>query len=299
MVVNKALIFGITGQDGSFLADILKVKGYEVHGVVRSSASVTSRFIHCCNDKQVHQLIDELRPTEIYNLAGLTNTFNPYADIPKTIELNLTLPVNILSAIYNIDKTIKFFQASSVLMSGNADGSPTYPYGITKLAAHNFVKLYRDLGLFACAGIFYPHESERRGTGFLSKKVCSTIARIKLGSTEKLELGDLNQHRDWGYAKDYMEAVHLMMCTETPKDYVIGSGILTKTEDFVRYAFEYASLKFEDHVVQDTAQFRQKDFVIQQADIKEITADLNWTPTKTVHDIIQIMIDWELNNINK
>lgn len=289
------LIFGITGQDGSFMADLLKNRGYEVFGASRKIHSESNMYAYG-DSRSIRRIIQLTEPTEIYNFAGDSNTFDPFECLPRTINDNLTLPANILEAIRDIDPTIKFFQASSVLMFGNEDGSPTYPYGVTKLAAHNLVKMYREtFGIFACSGIFYPHESERRGEYFFSKKVCSAVARIAKGSEEKLELGDLTQKRDWGYAPDYMKAAYAMMQADNPKDYEIGSGMLSKTRDFVDYAFAYVGLDYEDHI-KLSGDKRKNDFTPEPANIEQLELDLGWISSVDVREMIEIMVDWELNN---
>lgn len=313
----KALIIGILGMDGSHMAELLHSKGYRVHGVVRPDTtkvrmdwlralvpSITFHTTNILHRVNLEGLICEVNPDVIYNFAGETNVFNAWDNVERTFELNGQLPQRILELIRRIGPSIKYFQASSCLIFGrdksglqNEDTpiSPIYPYGAAKAYADEMVKSYREqFGIFACSGILFPHESGRRGDGFFTKRVTSAVAKIKEGKQDKLELGDLSQMRDWTYSPDVCDAVHLMMQQKIPRDYVIGSGVLTKTEDFVRKCFTSVDLVYENHVVMNKGS-RSVDTEVMRADISKIKEDLRWEPRHNVDDIIKIMINEHLN----
>jgi GDPmannose 4,6-dehydratase len=286
MASKRAIIFGESGQDGSFMAELLADKGYEVYGINRE------------NVKHFPDIINKTKPDEIYNFAGVSDVLHPYKNLNEIFEINAKLPQQILEIIVRTNKHIKFFQASSALIFGRDKSGrqneqtpfqPMYPYGVAKLYAHNMVNEVRETyGIFACCGIFFNHESERRKDHFFSKKICKAAA-----TKSKVTVGSLDAVRDFGYAKDYIEAAYLMMQSDTPKDYVIGTGILTSLEDFARMAFEYAGLDYKDYVIQDKSLVRKKDTEILRANRTAIFDDLGWIPKVKVNELIKLMIDAE------
>lgn len=317
--MKKCLIFGVLGQDGSFMAELLHKKGYEIYGVIRiGSSEERKRWIESIvpnitlvvgdiSKKSIlTDMITSIMPNEIYNFAGYSNVINPWDDLDGIFEINSRVPQNILEIILKVDKSIKFFQASSCLIFGkdssgtqneNTSPNPIHPYGITKLYADNMVKEFREtFGLFACSGIFYTHESERRPDIFFSRKITKAIADIKDGADGKIKLGDLSSLRDYGYSPDYMEAVYMMMNHSRPIDYVIGTGSLISMEDFAKRCFAYANLDFHEHVTVDSNLFRKNDMMVMKADISKIRTELGWEHTHNVDDIIKIMIDNDMKN---
>lgn len=286
--MKTALITGISGQDGYYMAELLRSKGYEVHG--------TKGAID--NHGAIYSHIKIIRPDEIYNFAGHSNVFNPWEDINNVFNVNGKIPQYFLQSILDIDKSIKYFQASSCLIFGkNEDGvqneltptSPIHPYGIAKLYADNMVEEFRRVyGLFACSGILFNHESPRRGNDFFSKRICKAAA-----NGETIKVGNLDSFRDYGYAPDYMEAACLMMQNEEPMNYVIGTGKLTSMNDFAMKAFEYVGLNYENHLIIDEVLHRTNDTNILMADTDKIFKDLGWFAKTSVDQLIKIMIDHE------
>jgi GDPmannose 4,6-dehydratase len=299
MVENKRVICtGSNGQMGSYTTDLLKQQGYEVYGISMPMSK-----------DMLYAIILEYKPSCIFNYAGFSNTFTPYDNTQENIDTNLVLPKNLLEIIYEVDPSIRFFQASSCLVFGKDDSgmqnewttrNPTYAYGICKNAADQFVKLFREeKGLFACSGILFPTESPRRVEGFFTKKIASAVARIKQGSKEKVKVGDLTQLRDWSYAPDVAEAAVLMLQADKAQDYVIGSGVLTSTEDFVQRCFKYVGLNYKDHIEYDEKLHRKNDFDVMRADTTKIKTELGWKPTHSIDSIISAMVDAELNKLRK
>lgn len=319
---KRALITGILGQDGSYMAELLYNKGYEVSGVVGPNGDhirydwlrtlVPDVILYgedLTNKFAVEDIIIETDPDEIYNFAGYSNVFNPWNDMDDVMNINAKIPQNILESIVKIKTHIKFFQASSCLIFGKDEcedqdedtaPSPLYPYGITKLYADYMVKEFRDtFGVFACSGIFFPHESERRSENFFTRKVTKAVARIKNGSDEKLKLGDISAMRDYGYAPDYMEAVYLMMTADQPQDYVIGSGRLSSVKEFLVKSFNAADLDYREYIQVDDSLSRKKDVTSLRADITKIETNLNWTPTHSIDDIVSKMVDYDIKNYER
>lgn len=284
MANKKAIILGGYGQDGSFMHELLVKKGYNV-------------FI-IGNDRpyDIHFHITLVQPDEIYNFAGVSNVINPYKSLNEVFEINAKLPQQILEAIYKVNKNIKYFQASSALIFGkdksgyqNEETSynPIYPYGAAKLYATNITKMFRDdLGLFACSGIFFPHESERRGEHFFTKKITHAAA-----TKTKVVVGSLKAKRDFGYAPDYVEAAYLMLQNNIPTDYCIGTGELTSIEDFAKKSFDYVGLNYKDYVKVDESKTRINEAEILCANISKIKDEIGWKPTKNIDEIIHKMID--------
>lgn len=310
---KKALITGGLGQDGSYMAELLLSKGYDVCCLVRHYSSPPPEngidYPRCdlLNKKQLSDLIIAIQPDEIYNFAGVSNVFNAWDQLDYLFALNVGVPQHILETIKTHLPQTKFFQASSCLIFGR-DGSglqnettpanPIHPYGASKQYIDSLVKEFRTVfGLFACSGILFSHESERRGADFFSKKVISTVARIKSGSNEKLKVGNLGAYRDYSYAPDVVEAAFMMLQNKKPVDYVIGSGRLITMEKFVEKAFEQAGLKYKDHIEFDPTLFRANDTKVLKADIRKITTELGWTPKHSIDQIIEKMGDYELEKL--
>lgn len=279
---KKALVIGSSGQDGSYMSDLLLSKGYDV--------------IPCTREDNVFHLIEFMKPDEVYNFASSSNVFNPWENIDYVFETDGRLPQRLLECILKHSPTTKYFQASSCLVFGrNTDGiqneitpaNPIHPYGTAKLYADNMVNEFRRVhGLFACSGIFFNHESPRRGDKFFSKKVTTAAAK-----GEKIKLGRLDALRDMGYAPDFVEAAYLMLQNEKPTDYIIGTGNLNELTNICRLAYSYAGLDWEDFVEYDKALDRTHDTSILKADITKIRTELGWEPKHSAYDVIKIMID--------
>ena len=313
-ISKKSLILGILGQDGSFLAELLASKSHEVHGIVKVDTeqeriawilslvpNVKIHSVDILNKSELSDIIKSIHPDHIYNFAGFSNVFNAWENVDKVLDLNARVPQHILEIINSFDKSIRFFQASSCLKFGyDTTGfqneltppSPIYPYGISKLYADNMVSEFRKIfGLFCCSGILFPHESERRGNYFFTKKIAIGAVDIKNGSQQKLKLGNLSSYRDYTYAKDVVEAAYLMLNAKYPIDYVIGSGEVISMRSFAKKAFEYVGLDYMDHVASDESLYRKNDIHPLCADTSRIKHDLGWKPTKSADEIIKIMID--------
>lgn len=283
MANKKAMIFGVAGQDGSFMAQLLAAKGYAIYGILKDLPA------------SVYSLISSAHIDEIYNFAGISNVINPYEKLDEIFEVNAKLPQQILEAIVQVDKKIKFFQASSSLIFGRDESrsqneltpfAPMYPYGCAKLYAHNMVNEFRETyGLFACCGIFYNHESERRKEHFFSRKICKAAAKKQM-----VVVGNLDSLRDFGYAKDYMEAAYLMMQAKGPKDYVIGTGKLISMREFAKKAFDYVGLDYSEYVIEEESLKRINDTNVLCADATKIKLDLGWEAKTSIDEMIKIMI---------
>lgn len=317
----NVIILGVLGQIGSSLAELLYSKGYQIHGIVRENTSqeriewikslVPSMVIYKIDILKTVELSETIRfikPECVYNLAGYTNTFSPWENIDSIMDLNARVPQHILEIIVNTDKNIKYFQASSCLVFGKDKSglqneatprSPLYVYGASKNYADNILQSFRDnFGVFACSGILFPTESSRRADGFFTKKVCKAVAEIKTGvKKDKLKLGDLSQMRDWLHVSDAVDAICRMMLAEQPTDYVIGSGVLTSTDYFVREAFGYAGLDYSEHIEQVPEFTRKKDMWALCANNRKIKLELKWTPKVTVPQLIEKMVSFEIDKL--
>jgi len=306
----KALIFGITGQDGSYLAELLLRKGYEVSGIRRwTSIPTTSRIDHLLKDIQlldgditdaasVYQVVSTVKPDEIYNLASISSTSFPTTD--SIIQVNGVGALNIYHAAMTPHVHTKVFQASSSeifdLSVGpqdeNTRHAPSNIYGSAKLLAHDMARIYRDrYGLFISCGILFNHESPRRTEGFVSRKITSSAVRIHRGKQKKLELWDLSSYRDWGFAGDYVEAMWRMLQKDRATDYVIGTGEPHTVKDFVAAAFGVLGMDWRDHVVETRP--GGKGF-IAKANIQKANICLNWKPTVNFAGLIRMMVEHDL-----
>ena len=317
--MNKALITGITGQDGSYLAEFLLSKGYEVYGMIRRSSTETfERINHIKDDVHFVQadlldqlsivnIIKEIDPIEIYNLASQSFVPTSFQQPLLTGEFTALGVTRILEAIRLVDKNIRFYQASSSEMFGKAvetpqrESTPFYPrspYGVAKLYGHWITINYREsYDIFACSGILFNHESPRRGKEFVTRKISDGIARIKLGLQDKLALGNLDAKRDWGYAGDYVEAMWLMLQQDTPGDYVISTGETFTVRYFAELAFAHAGLNWKDHVVIDKSLYRPAEVNILQGDYSKAKKELKWEPKVDLKKLAGLMVDSDIKRV--
>lgn len=314
--MRRALITGITGQDGSYLAEFLLDKGYAVHGMVRRSSSENfERIAHVRERVTLHQadlldqlslvrLVDELRPHEIYNLGAQSFVPESWNQPLLTSEFTALGVTRMLEAIRLVDKSIRFYQASSSEMFGrvrtepqNEDTAfwPRSPYGVAKVYGHWITVNYREsYDLFACSGILFNHESPRRGKEFVSRKVTHGVARIKHGLANRLLMGNLDAQRDWGYAGDYVRAMWLMLQQSEPDDYVIATGEKHSVRELVHLAFERADLDPYKYVDVDPALFRPAEVNTLCGDARKARDKLGWTPTVTFQQLVHMMVDADL-----
>ena len=312
----KALITGITGQDGSYLAEALLKKGYEVVVMVRRSSTVNyERIAHIqgsiefVNGDLLDQisLIDAIKlhePDEIYNLAAQSFVQTSFGQPVLTGETTALSVTRMLDAIRIVDPNIRFYQASSSEMFGkvaevpqteSTPFHPRSPYGVAKVYGHWITVNYREsYSLHASSGILFNHESPRRGLEFVTRKISYGVASIKLGLEEKLSLGNLDAKRDWGFAGDYVEAMWLMLQQETPDDYVICSGMTHSVREFCDLAFSHLDLNYEEHVVVDERFFRPAEVDLLVGDYSKAKKILNWKPVTSFEDLVAMMVDADL-----
>ncbi|MER3401006.1 MAG: GDP-mannose 4,6-dehydratase [Thermoflexus sp.] len=314
---KRALITGITGQDGSYLAEFLLEKGYEVIGMVRRTSTVNFERIRHIQDRitlvqgdllDQSSLIDilrEYRPQEVYNLAAQSFVPTSFKQPVLTGEFTALGVTRLLEAIRLVDPTtIRFYQASSSEMFGkvrevpqneNTPFHPRSPYGVAKVYAHWITVNYREsYGMFAVSGICFNHESPRRGLEFVTRKITYTAARIKLGLAHELRLGNLEARRDWGYAPDYVRAMWLMLQQDEPEDYVIATGETHSVREFVELAFDYLGLDWRKYVVVDPALYRPADVDLLVGDATKARTKLGWAPSVTFEQLVKIMVDADL-----
>ena len=315
-VKKRALITGITGQDGSYLAELLLAKDYEVIGMVRRTSTVTFERIKHIQDRLTlvtGDLLDEVslitllrehRPSEVYNLAAQsfvqTSWFQPVFT-GETTALGVT---RMLDAVRLVDPEMRFYQASSSEMFGKvqavpqSEDTPFYPrspYGVAKLYGHWITVNYREsYNMFACSGILFNHESPRRGLEFVTRKIANGVARIKLGLGRELRLGNLDAQRDWGFAGDYVEAMWLMLQQERPDDYVVATGETHAVREFCELAFGHVGLNYRDYVVMDERFMRPAEVDLLIGDPAKARAQLGWQPKTTFPDLVRSMVDADL-----
>jgi len=318
---RRALITGITGQDGSYLADLLLDKGYEVVGMVRrSSAENFERIAHLVGRVRLEQadlldqlslvnLIREAEPTEIYNLAAQSFIPTSFSQPLLTGEFTALGVTRMLEAVRLVDPSIRFYQASSSEMFGRVretpqnEDTPFYPrspYGVAKLYGHWITINYREsYDLFACSGILFNHESPRRGREFVTRKIAMGVAQIAAGRAETLELGNLDSKRDWGWAPEYVEAMWRMLQQDEPRDYVIGTGEHHSPREFCQIAFERVGLSYEDHVRIDPRYLRPAEVDTLLADASRASRELGWKHRTTYRELVERMVDAELEAVRK
>ena len=315
-MTKRALITGITGQDGSYLAEFLLEQGYEVFGLVRRTSTVNfSRIDHIQDrlnlipgdmlDQTSLQLaLQQCEPDEVYNLAAQSFVQTSWTQPVFTGDVTALGVTRLLDAIRHVDPTIRFYQASSSEMFGKVrevpqrETTPFYPrspYGVAKVYGHWITINYREsYGLHATSGILFNHESPRRGLEFVTRKVTHNVARIKLGMTDELRLGNLDARRDWGYAGDYVRAMWLMLQQDKAEDYVIATGETHSVEELVTVAFEYAGLDWRHYVVQDPRFMRPAEVDMLVGDASKAGKALGWEPEITFTDLIHMMVDADL-----
>lgn len=323
--MKRALITGVTGQDGSYLAEFLLGKGYEVHGLKRRSSSFnTARvdgiytdlhnqasrfFLHfadMADASSLWKVLYTVQPDEIYNLAAQSHVRVSF-DIPEcTTDITATGTLRLLEAIRQTGIRTRFYQASSSEMFGSSPPPqsestafrPRSPYACAKLFAHNITINYREsYGLFACCGILFNHESPRRGETFVTRKIARAVAHIKHGLQDKLYLGNLNARRDWGYAPEYVEAMWLMLQQAEPADYVIGTGETHTVREFVEAAFGHAGLDWRGYVDTDPRYHRPVEVDALQADPSKAHAALGWSHRVGFDELVRMMVDAELADL--
>lgn len=316
--MKKALITGITGQDGSYLAEFLLEKGYKVYGLTRRTSTINNERIHQIEDKiellqgdlldqsSLTEAVAHAHPDEVYNLAAQSFVKTSWNQPVLTGEFTALGTTRVLEAIRNVDPKIKFYQASSSEMFGKVTETPQKettrfyprsPYGVAKVYGHYITLNYREsYDLFACSGILFNHESPRRGLEFVTRKITHAAARISLGKQDKLELGNLDAKRDWGFAGDYVEAMWLMLQQETPDDYVIATGENHSVEEFVKIAFEAVGINdWKKHVVANKEEHlrpAEVDYLIGDASKAEKV--LGWKPKTSFRQLVEIMVTKDL-----
>tara|TARA_B100002019_G_C21254347_1_gene592987 strand:+ start:593 stop:1576 length:984 start_codon:yes stop_codon:yes gene_type:complete len=316
-VKRKAFITGISGQDGSYLAELLLEKGYEVFGTVRRnsvSENQQSRINHIRNDIKVEygdlldvssleRMIRTIQPDEIYNIAAQSHV-RISMDIPQfTVQTNALGLLNILEAYKNNCPSARFYQASSSEMFGRTvddDGyqrettkmEPTSPYGCTKVFGYNMVRHYRfAYKLFACNGILFNHESPRRGSNFVTNKVVKSAVEIKKGILDKLALGNLDAYRDWGHSKDYVRAMNLIINHTEPDDFVCATGVTNSVRDMCEYVFKELGMNYKDYVIQDERYMRSEELKYLRGDSTKLRKTFDWEPEYTFETLMDDMIN--------
>src|SRR3954447_9273838 len=313
---KRALITGIGGQDGSYLAELLLSKGYDVHGMVRrGSPASLDRIAHVARDISIHaadlheadslrRAIRQSRPDEVYNLAGTSFVGSSWLDPVTTADLTATGVIRILEALCTEAPDARYYQASSSEIFGvptevpqneRTPVTPRTPYGVAKSYGHHITLTYREsYGLFACAGILYNHESPRRGPEFVTRKITRGAAAIKQGIARELRLGNLDARRDWGFAKDYVEAMWLMLQQDEPEDYVIATGVLHSVREFAEAAFARVGLDPAEYVVQDEAFMRPADPHSLVGDASKAREKLCWEPRTGFDGLVACMVDHDV-----
>ena len=317
----RALITGIAGQDGSYLAELLLDRGYEVHGMVRRSSTETfARIEHLRDRITLHHgdlldersLVDTLRttqPDEVYNLAATSDVAVSWRQPTLTAEFTAVAVTRLLEALREICPDARFYQASSSEMFGRVGVAPQTeetplvprtPYGVAKAYGHHITVSYREAyDLHACSGILYNHESPRRGLEYVTRKITWHAAAIKLGRAEELRLWNLDAERDWGYAKDYVEAMWLMLQQDRPDDYVIATGVTNSVKRCVELAFEYVGLDWRRHVVIDDAFKRPGEVDLLVGDPSKAKRDLGWEPSTSFEALIRLMVEADLELLSQ
>jgi len=318
---KKALITGITGQDGSYLAEFLLAKDYEVFGMVRRSSmerfgridhikdNITIVQADLLDQFSITKLIDDIRPQEIYNLAAMSFVPTSWNQPVLTAEFTAIGVTRILEAIRYIDPKIKFYQASSSEMFGKVKEipqtektpfHPRSPYGVAKVYGHWITINYREsYNIFGCSGILFNHESPRRGIEFVTRKISYNAAKIKLGLSDELGLGNLDAKRDWGFAGDYVKAMWLMLQQDKPIDYIISTGKTHSVRDLVDIAFSYLDLDYKKYVKKDKRFFRPAEVDLLIGDHSKAKKELNWEPEIGFEKLVKMMVDSDMKLLKK
>ncbi|MDF1593538.1 MAG: GDP-mannose 4,6-dehydratase [Desulfobacterales bacterium] len=318
--MKKALITGITGQDGSYLSELLLEKGYEVHGIVRRVAlehpqARMWRLRHLQDQLHIHSAsmesyasifntVSEIKPDECYHLAAQSYVSYSFEDEFSTINTNLNGTHYILSAIKRQAPDCRFYFAASSEMFGkvqqtpqneNTPFHPRSPYGISKMAGYELTRNYREgYGLFALSGILFNHESPRRGAEFVTRKISSGAAKVKLGIEKEIRLGNLEAKRDWGHARDYVRAMWLMLQQDEPEDYVVATGESHSVREFLEVAFSYVGLDYQDYLVVDENLYRPAEVHILEGDSAKAREKLNWKPVVLFDELVKEMVDGDM-----
>ncbi|MFP6648665.1 MAG: GDP-mannose 4,6-dehydratase [Pirellulaceae bacterium] len=317
----SALITGITGQDGSYLAEFLLEKGYQVHGVVRrSSTDHRQRISHLLERITLHQgdlsdqlslvrILDEVGPSEVYNLAAQSFVPTSFQQPLMTADLTGLGVTRVLEAIRQATPQARFYQASSSEMFGNVQQTPQdentpfwprSPYGVAKVYGHWITVNYREsYGLFASSGILFNHESPRRGLEFVTRKITDAVARIKLGVQKELKLGNLDACRDWGFAGDYVRAMWLMLQQEEPGDFVVATGQTKSVREFCQSAFDHVDMDWEEHVQVDPEFFRPADVTTLCGNPARAESLLGWKPEVSFDELVTMMVDADLDRVER
>jgi GDPmannose 4,6-dehydratase len=314
-----ALITGITGQDGSYLAEFLLSKGYSVVGMARRSSTVTfERIQHILNDIEIapgdlHDqsslvaILEQYQPEEIYNLAAQSFVASSWSQPVLTGEVTALGVTRLLEAVRSVNPKMRFYQASSSEMFGKVTETPQRettsfyprsPYGVSKVFGHWATVNYREsYGLFTVSGILFNHESPRRGLEFVTRKISSEVARIKSGLSKELHLGNLEARRDWGFAGEYVQAMWKMLQQETPDDFVIGTGETHSVREFADMAFKYVGLNYEDYVVQDPHFLRPSEVDLLISDPAKARRKLGWEPKVKFQGLVEMMVEADLKRL--
>jgi GDPmannose 4,6-dehydratase len=319
--MQTALITGINGQDGSYLAELLLERGYRVVGLTRSDAPARhERIDHLpqgielvqgslLDERSLQRILEQHRPREIYNLAARASSTQLFADPVLTGDSNGLAVVRMLETIRTVDTTIRFCQASSSEIFGEAPQSPQSestpfrprnPYGVAKLFAHGMVGTYREhFGVFACSSILFNHESPRRGPEFVTRKITMGVARIKAGLADSLQLGSLEATRDWGYAGDYVRAMWQMLQAQAPDDYVVATGESHSVREYCEIAFAHVGLDYRNYVQVDPHVQRPLESVRRVGDATKARTALGWRPTVSFEQLVRMMVDADIENFTR
>jgi GDPmannose 4,6-dehydratase len=318
---RRAVVFGVTGQDGSYLAELLLAKGYKVIGVMRRNSTLNfERVVHLMDqmtlvtadlldEASLIRVLQEHQPHEVYNLAAQSFVETSWAQAILTGEVTALGVTRLLDAIQFVDPSIRFYQASSSEMFGKVaevpqtEGTPFHPrspYGVAKVYGHWITVNYREsYGLHASSGILMNHESPRRGLEFVTRKISHAVARIKLGLQKDVRLGNLDAKRDWGYAADYVRAMWLMLQQDQPDDFVIATGETHSVREFCEVAFGHVGLSWEDHVVVDERFFRPAEVDLLVGDSTKAHRVLGWKPDVTFAELVTMMVDSDLQSVRR
>ena len=318
--MKTALITGITGQDGSYLAEFLIDKGYRVIGMVRRTSTVDYERISHIQDQiefvhgdlldqgSLYEIMDSYQPDEVYNLGGQSNVEQSWSQAVLTADSTALGVTRLLDCIRQVNPRARFYQASTSEIFGEPDESPQNersrlnprnPYGVAKVYGHLIVGNYRQrFGLFAVSGILYNHESPRRGLDFVTRKVAHTVAKIKLGKAKDLHVGNLDTQRDWGFAGDYVRAMWLMLQQDQPGDYVIGTGFAHTVRDLCSVAFEAVGLDYRDYIVEDRTFYRPAEEFPLVADPSFANQTLGWEAEVAFDELIRMMVEADLKSLS-
>ena len=325
--MKKALITGITGQDGSYLAELLLEKGYEVHGILRRTSTFNRQRIDpiyqnadlnqgrfhlhygdLADSPSIYKLIEQIAPNEIYNLAAQSHVKVSFENPEYTADIVATGTLRLLEANRQTGVMARFYQASSSEMFGKVRETPQTeltpfhprsPYGVAKVFAHQITVNYREsYDMHASCGILFNHESPRRGENFVTRKITQSVAKIHKGLQDKLVLGNLDAKRDWGYAKEYVEAMWCMLQQETPDDYVIATNETHSVQEFLEIAFQHVGKNYQDYVETSSAYYRPAEVDLLIGDYTKAKTKLGWQPKTTFEGLVKLMVDSDLEALN-